>query len=501
MTNREFLRSCLGILLWTVSLLGSDQSGYLLPDNSCGPRCIQAILRLDGKAAIGLEEIYNLTGRDPFQPTSLKDLKDVATKMGYTAEGFKPAIKDLSKVRGYLILPIRLPGSPRDGLAHFVLARHVAENYITVVDTKTLQEQVVSLDKLSELWMGYVLVVKKAKGDAASTYDRPSELREGKDESVNEANSVSSKFVGTVESGATLIHTFRIEDGENRVTSAVVLKKSCSCLDAKVFESRGDFFVSLRMIANRAGSQSATVDVSIGPQKKVKQYGLTAFAVDSHVMTPPVVYMEAAKDGSCEQPVNLEYYSGKKGYARLKQIRNGIKGLQVTEVNDAVRDLENGAVAYTFSFLAKFHARESQRPNNDGEQVVLVLDTSNGERQIPLKVITKVLSNEYELVPSEFFCLASRGNPIVKRCTIDFLKQPYPRDIDVICGSRAPFKTKVTRVNLHKYLVTLDLDSEAVQTLPEGTTEYMISIVPRTDASEGTAKIDLPIKILVPRGP
>ena len=82
MTSRAFLRSCLGILLWTVSLRGSDQPGYLLPDYSCGPRCIQAILRLDGEAVIGLEEIYNLTDRDPFQPTSLKELKDVATKMG-----------------------------------------------------------------------------------------------------------------------------------------------------------------------------------------------------------------------------------------------------------------------------------------------------------------------------------------------------------------------------------------------------------------------------------
>ena len=293
------------ILFLSVTLFGVTGSKHFQADNSCGPRCIEAILRLSGNYSTGIADIYNIIGKDPFQVTTLKDLKNAATQLGYTVDGYKSEIKELRKFDGYLILHIILPDSNSNGY-HFILAQNATEDHIQVIDTETLDNSLWSLEKLNELWTEYVLVIKDKTNERGN-----SEVERIKNENENSSKVKleNSKDFGNVESGSLLIYTFKIEDNETVITNATVIHKNCSCLEPKIFKSRDEFLLSLKMSATDAGSQSAFVDVRIEPSKKVKRYSLKAYCIDHYTMTPKIAYLEANEGERVKCQINIKYFT------------------------------------------------------------------------------------------------------------------------------------------------------------------------------------------------
>lgn len=50
------------------------------PDKACGPRCLWALMQITkaGTPACGIKCIYEISNKEPFSATSLKDLKNAA---------------------------------------------------------------------------------------------------------------------------------------------------------------------------------------------------------------------------------------------------------------------------------------------------------------------------------------------------------------------------------------------------------------------------------------
>jgi predicted double-glycine peptidase len=496
MTFAQILRVYV-ILSCSFSVYGFNRSKDLQPDNSCGPRCIEAILRLNDNDSIGVADIYNIIEKDPFQLTTLKDLKNAAMELGFTAEGYKATIGQLREYDGYLILPIMLPGSDRKDPYHYILAQNAAEDHIHVIDTKTLKVATWPFNELDNFWSGYVLVINGGKNRNQKRQTQSlKEIDENKAEGQSKKRSEIVKDFGTVESGSLLTHTFKIEDKKVPFTDAKIIKRSCSCLEAKLFKSQGEVFLVSKLRPDMAGSQSAYVDVSLEPQKVIKRYILKTYCIDHYIISPKIAYLEAPGDGLVECPVKIEYYSDKKGFVKLSRIENNKKGLKVRKTGSEVSNEENGAVVHSFKFSLQFDSRASNGLKHDKGKIGFVFETSNGLRLIPLEFISKICSEKYELVPSKLFVLVTKDEPITRKCTIEFHKEPFPERIEPEFEAKFPFKIQASKMNVNKYVIKLTLDQTIISTLAEGMNEFKLYIIPHDGI--GMEKIHLPVNIFVP---
>jgi ABC-type bacteriocin/lantibiotic exporter with double-glycine peptidase domain len=133
------------------------------PDRSCGPRCLTALMQITGagRPDCDIKCIYELIGKEPFGDTTLtlKDLKDAAQKLGFSANGYKLTVDDLKKITGYAILPVGNAAGTADDPQHFILVKQVVKNDVTIINTRTLKAQTIAVSDLQNAWKGYALVI------------------------------------------------------------------------------------------------------------------------------------------------------------------------------------------------------------------------------------------------------------------------------------------------------------------------------------------------------
>lgn len=116
-----------------------------------------------GRPDCDVESIYKLLGKKPFSATNLKELKDAAEKLGFSATGYKLTVHELQTISGYAILPVgSAPGTPRDPL-HFILVAQVTKDHVSIVDAQTLRRQTMTVSELGKSWNGYALVISPNK--------------------------------------------------------------------------------------------------------------------------------------------------------------------------------------------------------------------------------------------------------------------------------------------------------------------------------------------------
>lgn len=136
------------------------------PDKACGPRCLWAVMQITGAGEpdCDIECIYKIVGKEPFSVTNLKDLKDTAEELGFSANGYKLTLSELEKISGYAILPVgSAAGIAKDPL-HFILVKEVAKDYVTTINARTLKAQTIAVSELQQSWKGYALVISAGKG-------------------------------------------------------------------------------------------------------------------------------------------------------------------------------------------------------------------------------------------------------------------------------------------------------------------------------------------------
>jgi ABC-type bacteriocin/lantibiotic exporter with double-glycine peptidase domain len=143
-------------------------------DLSCGPECLVAFMKLTGagRPDCDIECIYKLIGKEPFSDTTLKDLKDAAQKLGLSANGYKLAVDELTKINGYAILPVGSAAGTADDPLHFILVKQVVKDDVTIINTRTLQTQTVEVSDLQNAWKGYALVISQGNGLNPQTVER-----------------------------------------------------------------------------------------------------------------------------------------------------------------------------------------------------------------------------------------------------------------------------------------------------------------------------------------
>ncbi len=128
-------------------------------DFSCGAAVLATLFRYAYGAKVGEPEVLAglLNTANPAivreRGFSLLDLKNYSSDVGLTAEGYEvalPALKSL-KVPGIVLMDVR-------GYHHFVLLRHVDQQYAYVADP-ALGNRTVPLGEFLDAWNGLVLVV------------------------------------------------------------------------------------------------------------------------------------------------------------------------------------------------------------------------------------------------------------------------------------------------------------------------------------------------------
>jgi ABC-type bacteriocin/lantibiotic exporter with double-glycine peptidase domain len=117
-----------------------------------------------GRPDCDIKCIYELIGKEPFGETTLKDLKDAAQKLGFSANGYKLTLTDLEKITGYAILPVGGAAGTADDPQHFILVKQVVKDDVTIINTRTLKAQTIAVSELQESWKGYALVISAGEG-------------------------------------------------------------------------------------------------------------------------------------------------------------------------------------------------------------------------------------------------------------------------------------------------------------------------------------------------
>lgn len=131
------------------------------PDKSCGPRCLNALLQIrDGaKNDCGIKCIYEIIGKEPFSLVNMKELRDAALELGFTAKAYKLNLGQLKKLKGYCILPIGKDIGTKENPLHFILVERIQNDYIIFLDNESLETKALSVAEFADLWNGYALVI------------------------------------------------------------------------------------------------------------------------------------------------------------------------------------------------------------------------------------------------------------------------------------------------------------------------------------------------------
>jgi predicted double-glycine peptidase len=206
----------------------SELPAYLQHDKACGPRCLLALIKIENQfmSHYDVNNIYQIIGKKPFSPTTLKDLKIGAQKLGFSAVGYKLKLNDLKKLNSYAILPIgRSEGTASDPL-HFILINGVNDNFVSIVDTETFILHDFPLNKLEKLWGGYALALSLQENVTLPSKNNKSQS--AKEESDTKYDGI--KDFDIVDSGSMLQHSFVIRNETGRRCRLRIVSRSCSCI-------------------------------------------------------------------------------------------------------------------------------------------------------------------------------------------------------------------------------------------------------------------------------
>lgn len=467
------------------------------PDKACGPRCLWAFMQVTGagRPDCGLKCIYELIGRKPFSATSLKDLKDAAQELGFSANGYKLTVRDLEKMAGYAILPVGHITTTGSNILHFILVKQVAEGYVIVVDTETLKAQAITVSELQKSWNGYALVISAGKGT------RP--LRKNADNiQVKPEKNGSQKYdqiknFGHVDGGSMLEHTFTIPNGTNGPCETKIVSKSCSCVTASLGrDTKGRTTLTMELRVDRPAWQEAHVAVSLEPPGIIKRYALRAYGKDTFRITPAIGHIEAPDGGVIEYPVRIDYFTDANDIAEFDHLKSSITNLKAGPVKS--ENFTDGS-ASRFSFqipLVYDTGAKLEGARNIKGGVNFVLNTGKGQRIIPLKLTAKIGIDRFRLTPEKIFIIASKSAELIqKKAKVEFLTVVLPSNIVVKSDDALPLQIKIKPVSKSSYMINMTVAHEELQKLSPKMHKGEVVILP--EGMSDPDVITLPVSLFV----
>ena len=316
---------------------------WLKPDAACGPRCLSALMQITKKAKSkrGIDYIYKLIGKKPLTPTTLKDLKVAAEKLGFSAIGYKLTFEQLRNFKTYAILPVgRTTGTPTDPF-HFILLKEVKGDFATYVNTQNLQLVDISLSDLQKMWNGYVLLLSTNKN--LTLFNKHKSKTDSKSQHEQQNFDGINDFK-IVDSGSKLEHTFSILNETKKRCNLRILSKSCSCLSPELANSKLEpgekTSLKLNLSVDKPGWSIATVAIALEPAGIVKRYAVKAYGKDSFNITPPIGYIEVPDKTPVKYPVKITYYTDSNDPITFDHMETDLSGLSTGNV--AAREVKSG---------------------------------------------------------------------------------------------------------------------------------------------------------------
>jgi hypothetical protein len=444
-----------------------------------------------------VKHIYQLIGKEPFTPTTLKDLKVAAEKLGFAAAGYKLTADQLKTINTYVVLPVGdTAGTPKDPL-HFILLKEVKGDSATVVDTTNLEHIDIPFADLQRIWTGYALLLAPDR-DVSLFHERTettASLPKHEPEDFD-----GFKDFEAVDSGSMLEHTFTMRNETAQHCKLRIVSRSCSCVSPELgkAELRPNEGTSLKLAlhVDKPGWSLATVAVALEPAGIIKRYLVKAYGKDSFHIAPQIGHVAAPDAGRIEYPVRITYYTDSNDLVSFDHMKSEIDGLVVGTVATENTKREQ-YVEYRFKVPVVYEAGEpADTVRTIQDQVQFVLNTQKGKRFIPFSLTIKVGSEKFRLTPEKVFIIASKsGRPVQKKAKLEFLIDEPPAHIAAKSDPALPIETKTTRVSKNSYMIEITLNREKLRGLSAGMHKGQILIVPQGAAS--LAKIAIPISLFV----
>ena len=170
-SKRTFTEAACVLLMFSASYVHAQSENVISlqeirPDKACGPRCLWALMQITkaGQPDCRLKCIYEIIGKEPFSATNLRDLKNAAEQLGFSAKGYKLTVSKLAKTKGYAILSVGSASGTAEDPLHFILVKRIIKDYVIAVNTKTLASQALPVSNLRDYWNGYALIITAGRG-------------------------------------------------------------------------------------------------------------------------------------------------------------------------------------------------------------------------------------------------------------------------------------------------------------------------------------------------
>jgi len=472
------------------------------PDKACGPMCLAAIIKTTGvgQQDCGLKCIYELIGKPPFTYTSLKDLQSAAGKLGFQAQGYKLDLKELRKLKGYAILPVGLKRGTAQNPLHFILVKRVIDDYVIIINTRTLETNAIPADDFEEFWNGYALHILSYNGNTLpkapdDNYSHDNMIRRDRNGEIEQVWDF-----GMVPSGALLEHTFIIHDKSKGDCKAKIVQKSCTCLEANIgSDTAGNTTLSLSLRVKRAGWQEAFVTVAFEPKKITKRYLVKAFGKDMFKLEPAKGFIEASENGVIEYPIQIDYYTDINDCVSFDHIRTFITDMKTGIVKSESVMTDANAVKHSFKIplLYTCHLDDSSNDKTTEGKVQLFFNTGQGERMMSFDLIIYKRNEFVKVFPKRIFMMASKqATPAQKKIKLQFIKEPYPDSIGIQIDDNLPVEVNSATLVNNEYTANITTTSTKLESNQPGTYKGIIVFVPHGRSGD-MDPIKLPVNVFV----
>ena len=468
------------------------------PDRACGPRCLWALMQITkvGQSDCGIKCIYELIGKEPFSATNLKDLKDAAEQLGFSANGYKLTVSKLAKTKGYAILPVGSVCGTAENPLHFILVKQITKDYVIFVNTSTLASQALPVSDLNEYWNGYALIITAGQG-MEPLRKEPDDIKKLPKRSKT-AKYDEIKDFGQVDSGSVVEHTFTIITEKDKDYKAKIVQKNCACLKAKLGKDiEGRNTLTMELHVDAPAWQDAHAVVLLEPGGIIKRYAMRAYGTDSFEIWPQIAFIEAPQGGLINYPVKIHYFTGFDDVVKFDRLESTLPNLRCGAVKSE-SSTKKGATIFTFEIPLLFDAGEPPaRVESVSGGVDFILDTGKGQRHIPLSLTAEVGAERFSITPEKIFLITAKSgtSAIPKKVKLKFLTEPIPANIALKLDTHLPLEITSACVSPDTYTIDITVVPEKLQDAPFGMNKGEVTIVP--EGVPDPIAITLPISLFV----
>jgi len=467
-------------------------------DKACGPRCLWALMQVTnaGQPDCGIKCIYELIGKEPFTATNLRDLKDAAEQLGFSANGYKLTVGKLAKTKGYAILPVGSASGISEDPLHFILVKRIIQDYVIAVNTKTLISQALPVSDLSEYWNGYALIITAGKGMGAlrKEHDDIEQLPK----SVKKTKYDEIKDFGQVDSGSVVEHTFTLITEKDKGYKAKIVQKNCACLEAKLGKDiEGRHTLTMELHVDDPAWQQAHAVVLLEPGGIIKRYAMRVYGTDSFEIWPQIAHIEAPDGGLVEYPVKIDYFTGSDDVVKFDRMESNLPNLKCGRVKSE-SSTKKGATTFTFNIPLIFDAGKPRvRVESLRGSVDFILDTGKGQRHIPMFLTAELGADRFRITPEKVFLMTAKSStlPIQTKVKLEFLTKLIPANISLKLDKHLPLELTPACLSPGTYTIDITIVPEKLQDASIGMNKGEVTIVP--EGVPDPAELTLPISLFV----